>query len=230
MFYGANVWDPLMIISQIVAMQCLCYLSLGLLQWMVIAPYHSGHITLHFIFDWRYLNVHSFNGWLTVVTSIGNAFICAGFLVPIVGRAKKCVDFASTLYIWHAVFTMSSSGWPKTMVWWTVLGTNIAVTSLLGEWLCLQREMRDIPLNTLRDRNRGNKPSSLAPSSAPAPPQVTSSAASPPEAVAGTAARSSAGGTAVSQRTSSNPIPKIRGGGSHSRSSSAVFATGPNAV
>lgn len=32
MFYGANSWDPLLIISQIISIQCLFYLSLGLWQ------------------------------------------------------------------------------------------------------------------------------------------------------------------------------------------------------
>jgi len=218
MFYGANIWDPLMIISQIVAMQCLCYISLGLMQWVVISPYHSGHVTLHFMFDWRYLNIHSFNGWLTVVTSIGNAFVCAGFLVPIVGRAKKCLDFASTLYIWHAVFTISSSGLPKSMVWWTVWGTNMAITSLLGEWLCLRREMRDIPLNTLRDRNRvgGNARREAGPG------------ASAPFSAAGTLSRPGAAGASLA-RTSSNPVERTRSsggsGGQHNRASSSSLST-----
>jgi hypothetical protein len=221
MFYGANVWDPLMIISQIVALQCLCYLSLGLLQWMVIAPHHSGHVSILFIFDWHYLNLYSLNGWLTVATSIGNSFVCAGFLVPIVGRAKKCVDFASTLNIWHAIFTISSSGWPKSMVWWSVLGTNMAITSLLGEWLCLQREMRDIPLNNLRDRNRGASSATKAGSTVPR--SVANTEASVPML-----SRSAAGLTGI-LRTSSNPMAKSRGGAQSSRSASSSVS-GPNAV
>lgn len=30
MFYGATVWDPALIIGQIVALQCIFYISLGL--------------------------------------------------------------------------------------------------------------------------------------------------------------------------------------------------------
>lgn len=38
---------------------------------------------------------------------------------------------------------------------WALHGTNVAVTALLGEWLCMQKEMQDIPLANLR-RNRAN--------------------------------------------------------------------------
>lgn len=38
---------------------------------------------------------------------------------------------------------------------WALHGTNVAVTALLGEWLCMQKEMQDIPLASLR-RNRSN--------------------------------------------------------------------------
>ena len=37
---------------------------------------------------------------------------------------------------------------------WALQGTNLAVTALLGEWLCMQKEMQDIPLTSLR-RNGG---------------------------------------------------------------------------
>lgn len=36
MFYGATIWDPVLIIAQIVAIQCLFYVSLGLLLWVLL--------------------------------------------------------------------------------------------------------------------------------------------------------------------------------------------------
>lgn len=216
MFYGANIWDPLLIISQIVALQSLSYLGMGLLLWMIVSPYHQGPLSLHFLFDWRYINAHSFTGWLSILTSFLNAFMCAAYLLPIVSRAKKCLDFASTLYIWHAVFTISLSGWPKSMVWWAVLFTNMAITSLLGEWLCLQREMREIPLNQIRDRARNPAGSAARPSSAPQGPAKS--------------------GGATARAGSSSIAMTSRGGGSgggreqaHGRSSSSARHTA-NAV
>ena len=36
MFYGAQVWDPALIIAQIVTLQCLFYLSLGALLFLFV--------------------------------------------------------------------------------------------------------------------------------------------------------------------------------------------------
>jgi protein SYS1 len=36
MFYGAHVWDPVLIIAQIVTLQCLFYVSLGVLLWALL--------------------------------------------------------------------------------------------------------------------------------------------------------------------------------------------------
>jgi hypothetical protein len=36
MLYGAAVFDPVHIIAQIIAVQCLSYLSLTLLTWLVV--------------------------------------------------------------------------------------------------------------------------------------------------------------------------------------------------
>ena len=36
MFYGANVWDPWLILAQIITVQCLFYLSFGLLLYVLL--------------------------------------------------------------------------------------------------------------------------------------------------------------------------------------------------
>ena len=61
-------------------------------------------------------------------------------------RAKKCLDFGATIYILHLSGVAAYSGIPMSPTWWgTTLGCMV-VTAVLGEWLCLQREMRDIPV------------------------------------------------------------------------------------
>jgi hypothetical protein len=34
-----------------------------------------------------------------------------------VERAKKCLDFAATCYIWHLIFVWHYSGWPSSVTW-----------------------------------------------------------------------------------------------------------------
>lgn len=98
-------------------------------------------------------------------------------------RAKKCLDFSTTLYFIHLLVVAAYSGFPTHVAWcalarwakrgqsagccagrlrrlrrprpprccrWIVTGVNTAATALLGEWLCMQKEMQDIPLSSLR--------------------------------------------------------------------------------
>ena len=90
-------------------------------------------------------------------------------------RAKKCLDFAATIYILHLGMVTLLSSFPKTLAWcarmntccsyrlqsarmvvilaccacrWGINGCGLVVTAVLGEWLCVQRELQDIPLGS----------------------------------------------------------------------------------
>jgi len=153
MFYGHQTWDPLLICSQILAVQALWYLSLGSLLWLLLGPYVS-HLTLHHVFDWRLVNVHSFTGWMIIVATLFNALAASAYLMALVERAKKCLDFAATIYIVHAVICWSYSGFPLQLAWWMMMTLAVTMTAALGEWLCLQREMQDIQLGSGIGRRR----------------------------------------------------------------------------
>ena len=43
MFYGTQVWDPVLIVAQIVTIQCLFYISFGLLLWTLVGELHYEH-------------------------------------------------------------------------------------------------------------------------------------------------------------------------------------------
>lgn len=155
MFYGAQVWDPVLIIAQITAVQCLFYISLGLLQWLVVG-WIGGYVddlTLRYFFDWRELSLKTLNGALTALVHILNAPAGALYLMFIVERAKKCLDFTVTCYFVHLVICCGFSGWPFNVEWWATNSLGLAAMALLGEWLCVRREMQEIPLASLRVRN-----------------------------------------------------------------------------
>lgn len=63
-----------------------------------------------------------------------------------VERAKKCLDFTATLYFLHLLFCCAFRGWPRSFEWWLLNVTGMILMAVLGEWLCLRKEMRDIPL------------------------------------------------------------------------------------
>lgn len=160
MFYGPKVWDPVLIISQIVAVQCLWYLSLGCLLWLLLGPY-VPRLSLHHVLDWRLISFRSFTGWMVVVANLVNALAASVYLMVIVERAKKCLDFASTLYFLHLMACLAYSGFSHNFAWWAVNLTGFVITAILGEWLSLQREMRDIQVGSGSRRRKSAETVSL---------------------------------------------------------------------
>ncbi|KAJ9527330.1 hypothetical protein QJQ45_025593 [Haematococcus lacustris] len=147
MLYGAAVWDPTLIIAQIISLQCLFYLSLGLWQMLLLG---AGIRVVH---AGKPLRQH-------------------------VERAKKCLDFASTAYFLHLVACWGYEGFPLSLAWWTVNALGLLITSLLGEWLCVRREMQEIPLGSLRGRNPAASPSAATGAGGSAGLQISSLGAS----------------------------------------------------
>lgn len=74
----------------------------------------------------------------------------AGYLLYLVERAKKCLDFSATLYIIHLFICVVYGGWPSTFTWWLVNIAGLATMALLGEYLCIKRELREIPIARFR--------------------------------------------------------------------------------
>lgn len=68
----------------------------------------------------------------------------------LVERAKKCLDFTVTLYIIHLILCCLYNGFPTSFLWWFVYVLCVVVTALLGEWLCMRRELKDIPMRSTR--------------------------------------------------------------------------------
>ncbi|KXZ56181.1 hypothetical protein GPECTOR_1g156 [Gonium pectorale] len=151
MLYGAAVWDPVLIIAQIVTLQCLFYLSLGLWQGLLLGP-SVGRLSIAHLFGWKLYSLGTYVGWMSVVSLLLTSVLGAVFLVWIVERAKKCLDFASTCFLFHFLFCWRHDGFPTRLEWWLANILGLVIMSLFGEWLCLRREMQEIPLNTLRGR------------------------------------------------------------------------------
>ena len=74
----------------------------------------------------------------------------AGYIFYVVERAKKCLDFSATVYIVHLIICYTYGGWPASLTWWIVNVVGLAIMALLGEYLCIKRELRDIPISRYR--------------------------------------------------------------------------------
>ncbi|KAF8647840.1 hypothetical protein HU200_065171 [Digitaria exilis] len=65
MFYGAMVWDPWLIVAQIVCLQCLYYLALGLSMALLVGT-RVPRLTLLYFFDFATLTPRTPTGWCAI--------------------------------------------------------------------------------------------------------------------------------------------------------------------
>jgi hypothetical protein len=72
MFYGAMVWDPWLILAQIVCIQCLYYISLGILLYAFVST-QVPRFTLKYFFDYTLVTATSIVGWSTLAAFFVNA-------------------------------------------------------------------------------------------------------------------------------------------------------------
>ncbi|GER44992.1 protein SYS1 [Striga asiatica] len=152
MFYGTVTWDPWLIVAQIACLQCLYYLSLGLFLSILVGP-RVAKMSLVYFFDFATITASSLTGWFVIASIVLSSIAGAVFLVYIVERAKKCLDFSATLYIIHLLICLAYGGWPSSITWWVVNITSLVLMALLGEYLCMRRELREIPIARYRSVN-----------------------------------------------------------------------------
>nr|CAG4649749.1 EOG090X0FH3 [Scapholeberis mucronata]SVE93934.1 EOG090X0FH3 [Scapholeberis mucronata] len=144
--FRVTVWDPPLIISQIVAVQCIMYVSLGL--WIILLlNVVGGHpVSIDYIFKYQ-VNVKDVSGRLVIACFLLNSLISATSLWAIVQRTKLCLDFSATAYFLHLIASLIyNSAWPSSASWWVLQTSCITITCVLAEFLCLRSEMKSIPL------------------------------------------------------------------------------------
>uniref|UniRef100_A0A2P2JD25 Uncharacterized protein MANES_04G123000 n=1 Tax=Rhizophora mucronata TaxID=61149 RepID=A0A2P2JD25_RHIMU len=149
MFYGAVVWDPWLILAQIVCLQCLYYLTLGLFLSTLVGT-RVPRFSLFYFFDFAAVTASTVTGWSVIASFLLSSVAGASYMLYLIERAKKCLDFSATLYIIHLFISIVYGGWPSSITWWVVNGTGLAAMVLLGEILCIRRERQEIPIARFR--------------------------------------------------------------------------------
>lgn len=61
MFYGAVVWDPWLIVAQIVCLQCLYYITLGLFMSIFVGT-RVSRMSLVYLFDYATVTASTVTG------------------------------------------------------------------------------------------------------------------------------------------------------------------------
>lgn len=143
--FRSYVWDPLLILSQIVLMQTVYYGSLGLWLALVDGLVRSSP-SLDQMFDAEILGFSTPPGRLSTMSFVLNAPTCALGLLYFIRRGKQCLDFTVTVHFFHLLGCwFYSSRFPSALTWWLVQAVCIALMAVIGEYLCMRSELKEIP-------------------------------------------------------------------------------------
>lgn len=86
-------------------------------------------------------------GRSVILSFVLNAFIGATALRFIVARTKLCLDFTCTFHFIHLIICWLYNGaFPSTFSWWLLNAVCATLMCVIGEFFCLQVEMREIPV------------------------------------------------------------------------------------
>lgn len=145
---NSQVFNPKLIVSQMVALQSIHYF---ILCFFVQANHFvfGTSITIDRIFTAQYLNIWTHEGWIDNSAILLSSLTGAILLSLIVEKAKKCLDFSVTLFTIHVIACTIYGGLPLTWDWWIVNVLHMIFMILLGEYFCAMRELREIPLLSL---------------------------------------------------------------------------------
>ncbi|KAK2148319.1 hypothetical protein LSH36_502g00031 [Paralvinella palmiformis] len=151
--FRSSVWDPVLIIAQILTMQSVFYVSLG--AWVCILDVLLGtNRSLEQLFGYEFM-IHNLQatqltdvqGRFLMVAYFCNALTGSAGLWFVVQRTKLCWDFSVTAHLVHLVICWIFNGWfPSMLSWWLITVISVIMMTVLGEFLCMRTEMKAIPL------------------------------------------------------------------------------------
>ncbi|XP_072308874.1 protein SYS1 homolog [Eucyclogobius newberryi] len=146
--FRSYIWDPVLIVSQIVLMQCIYYSFLGL--WLAgVDGLVQTSRSLNQIFSYEILGFASMQGRLSMMAFILNSLTSALGLWFFIRRGKQCLDFTVTVHFFHMIGCwIYNSHPPASLAWWLVNVASMALMAVIGEYLCMRTELMAIPVNT----------------------------------------------------------------------------------
>ncbi|KAE8601022.1 hypothetical protein XENTR_v10013501 [Xenopus tropicalis] len=151
--FRSYIWDPVLIISQILLMQLIYYSCLGL--WIAVLDLVVHYSpSLDQIFNCGILGFSSVPGRVSMMAFILNSLTCALGLLYFIRRGKQCLDFTVTVHLFHLFGCwIYTSQLPSSFTWWLLNVVCIALMAVIGEYLCMRTELREIPLNSAPKSN-----------------------------------------------------------------------------
>ncbi|XP_046375461.1 protein SYS1 homolog [Haliotis cracherodii] len=144
--FRSNVWDPTLIIAQIVCMQSFYYVNLGF--WIfILDTIGRFDASVDQIFTQSDLGLYEDSGRTNLIAYALNSLTCALGLWFVVRRTKQCLDFTATVHLFHFIGCWIVSGHvPQTFWWWLTSLVCLTLMTVLGEFLCMRTELKAIPV------------------------------------------------------------------------------------
>ncbi|XP_045193074.1 protein SYS1 homolog [Mercenaria mercenaria] len=145
--FRSNVWDPVLIISQIISLQCQFIVTLGV--WVYILNFICGYdTTIDQLFKQADKGLFTEGpGKANTIAYALNCLTSALGLWFIVGRTKQCLDFAITMHFIQFIICWIYNGHiPHTVSWWILNLCGVTLMTVLAEFLCMRTEIKAIPL------------------------------------------------------------------------------------
>ncbi|CAO3567254.1 unnamed protein product [Mortierella alpina] len=144
--FRATQWDPVLILSQIVCLQSIWYVSVATIIY-IVSGFSGADITLDAILNYREIRADNAQGMLLGLAWLLNSAVGVVLLLKIVARARLVLDFSLTLLLYHVFMTtLYSDHVPTSFLWWALNGTTCGIMIFGGEYVCMQQEMEPILL------------------------------------------------------------------------------------
>ncbi|KAI1316964.1 hypothetical protein EDD11_009208 [Mortierella claussenii] len=144
--FRATQWDPVLILSQIICLQTVWYVSISTIVFTLF-KFSGTDITLDAILNYREIRADNAQGMLLGLAWLLNSVVGIFLLLKIVARARLVLDFSLTLLLYHvAMTTLYSDHIPTSFLWWALNGTTAGIMIFGGEYVCMQQEMEPILL------------------------------------------------------------------------------------
>ncbi|KAH3758320.1 protein SYS1 [Pelomyxa schiedti] len=115
-----------------------------------------GTVAVNMVFSPHYIRLNTLSGVVATLSFLINSVASAFCLMYAVGNQRKCLDFSCTMQGIHMVACVLISGVIPLCcpLWWILNVICVIITCSLGEYLCIQKELRDIPRGLLTQPTR----------------------------------------------------------------------------
>jgi hypothetical protein len=144
----SSSFDARLVLLQILCVESLFYLTF-VASTVFVKILFGFRFGLYQFFDFKQFSLVEDSSKTTLCIMLWlNLALLAVFLPKIIERTRKCLDFVLTLSLLHLLFSTLYIGFPTTLSWWLVWTVGATICVLLGEYLCMQEEQREIHLES----------------------------------------------------------------------------------